>query len=283
MAFMTMMREAAIRLWLGVVACWLAVPGSVAEQAAEPRGDSSGVELTIAAASELDPALAEVARAFEEKTGKHVTLKFAESSGLYSQIRKGSAFDAFFPADMNDVRRLAASGLAVDTSITEYARDELVLCISPMVRVEFPPRNPLVAVRQKAISRIAVADAQRTAAGKAAVEALKAVRAYDVSVRRKILVGENLAQAAHFEENGNSDVALLTMSTTRAYPLGGTQVMAIASNLYRPIRMEAVVVTRSKHRREALEFLRFAASPPGQAIFTRYGFREPKGRTVQRH
>src|SRR5438045_3822767 len=78
-------------------------------------------------------------------------------------------------------------------------------------------------------------------------------------------------------------VALLTMSTTRAYPLGGTQVMAIASNLYRPIRMEAVVVTRSKHRREALEFLRFAASPPGQAIFTRYGFREPKGPAVRRH
>ena len=152
-----------------------------------------------------------------------------------------------------------------------------------MVRVEFPPRNPLVAVRQKTISRVAISDPQRTAAGKAAVEALRAVRSYDVTVRRKILVGESIAQVAHFEEAGNSDVALLTMSATRAFPLGGTQVITIASNLYRPIRMEAVVVTRSKHRREALAFLRFVASPSGQEIFSRFGFHQPKGSAVRKH
>ncbi|HEV2961028.1 MAG TPA: molybdate ABC transporter substrate-binding protein [Candidatus Angelobacter sp.] len=265
------MTNAAIRLGLVIILCCFALPASTARQADQPK---EGVQLTVAAAAELDPALAEMARAFEQKTGKHVTLKFADSASLYSQIQKGAAFDAFFPADMNDVRRLATSGAAVTTSITEYARDELVLCISPMVRVEFPPRNPLVALRQKAISRVAISDARRTAAGKAAVEALQAAHAYDLAVRRKILVGEIIAQVAHFEENGNSDVALLPMSATRAYPLGGTQVITIASNLYRPIRMQAVVVTRSKHRRDALEFLRFAASPPGQAIFGRYGFHE---------
>jgi ABC-type molybdate transport system substrate-binding protein len=112
---MTKTRDATIRLCLGLVLCCLAVPTTIAQQSGATK---TGVELNVAAAAELDPALAEVARAFEEKTGKHVTLKFADSASLYSQIRTGAAFDVFFPADRNDVRRLAASGAAVGSSVT---------------------------------------------------------------------------------------------------------------------------------------------------------------------
>jgi ABC-type molybdate transport system substrate-binding protein len=41
------------------------------------------------------------------------------------------------------------------------------------------------------------------------------------------------------------------------------------------MRMGAGVLIRSKHRSEALEFLRFVASPDGKAIFRREGYWRP--------
>jgi molybdate transport system substrate-binding protein len=219
----------------------------------------------------LNSAITEVAGAFEKKTGNHVRLTFADSASLYSQIRKGATFDVFFSADMNDIRRLAASGVAVGASVTEYARDELVMCISPMVRFQFPPGNPLLAVRDKTISHIAVPDPQHTASGRVAEDALRAGRDYDLAVRRKLLVGTDNSQVAQFMRNGDADVALLPMSAARAYGLWGARVIPISPSLYPPIKMGAVVIVRSNHHREALELIRFAASSDGKAIFRRYG------------
>jgi Bacterial extracellular solute-binding protein len=132
----TRMRDALTCLLFAVFVCGLAVVPCHAERTQD--GAPAGVELTVAVAAELNPAITEVGRAFEAKTGNPVRVISGDSATLYSQIRNGEPIDAFFPADMNDVRRLTASGAAMRGSTTEYARDELALCISPMVRAEFP-------------------------------------------------------------------------------------------------------------------------------------------------
>jgi len=233
--------------------------------------DSSGVELSVAAPAELNSAISEVAAAFEQKTGNHVRLTFGDSASLYSQIRNGATFDAFFSADMKDVRRLAASGVAVGASVTEYARDQLVMCISPMVRFQFQAGNPLLALRDKTISHIAIPDPQHTTSGEVAEEALRSGHDYDLAVRRKLLIGKDNSQVVQFLENGDADVALLPMTAAHASGLWGARVIPTSPSLYPPIRMGAVVITRSKRRSEALEFLRFATSLEGRTIFRRNG------------
>jgi molybdate transport system substrate-binding protein len=259
------MRRIAITLVLLILGCGPAVGGRVAD-------DAVGVEISVAAPAGLNATLAEVAQAFEEKTGRHVRLTFADSASLYSQIRGGATFDAFFSADMQDVRRLAASRAVVASSVTEYARDELVMCISPIVRFQFPPGNPLLALRDKTISHIAIPDPQKTTSGKVAEEALKAGGEYDAAVRRKILIGKDISEVAQFMEHGDADVALLPMTAARASGLWGARVIPIPPRLYPPMRMGAGVLIRSKRRSEALEFLRFAASPDGRTIFRREGY-----------
>ncbi len=267
------MRDAVIALLLFIFGCRLAAPNSIPYYAgARGADDPAGVELSVAAPAELNPAITEVAGAFERKTGNHVRLTFADSASLYSQIRKGATFDTFFSADMNDIRRLAASGVAVRASVTEYARDQLVMCISPMVRFPFPPGNPLRAVRDKTISHIAIPDPQQTTSGRVVEEALRAGRDYDLAVRRKLLIGKDNSQVAQFMRTGDADVALLPMSAARAYGLWGARVIPISPSLYPPIKMGAVVIMRSNHHREALALIRFAASSDGKAIFRRYGF-----------
>ncbi len=267
------MRHTAIKLLLLILCSRTAVainsPNYAAGRGAD---DAAGVEISVAAPDGLNAVMTEVAQAFEEKTGLHVRLTFADSASLYSQILDGAIFDAVFSADMQDVRRLTASRAVVAASLTEYARDELVMCISPVVRFQFPPGNPLVALRDKTISHIAIPDPQKTASGKVVEDALKAGGDYDLAVRRKILIGKDNSEVAQFVEHGDADVALLPMTAARASGLYGARVIPIPPRLYPPIRMEAVVITRSKRRSEALKFLRFAASSDGRAIFRREGY-----------
>lgn len=267
------MRDTVIGLVLLILGCGLAFPNSSPYYAGGGGADvSTGVEISVAAPAGLNAAITEVARAFEQKTGNHVRLTFADSASLNSQIRGGATFDAVFSADMKDVRRLVASRAAVAGSVTEYARDELVICISPIVRFQFPPGNPLLALRDKTISHIAIPDPQHTTSGKVAEEALRAGRDYDLAVRRKLLIGKDNSQVAQLLENGEADVALLPATAARAFGLWGARVIPISPSLYPPIRMGAVVIMRSKRRSEALEFLRFAASSDGRTIFRREGF-----------
>jgi molybdate transport system substrate-binding protein len=188
-------RDAAALLLAGlpaILGCGLAVPDSSPSYAGE-RGvdDSAGSEISVAAPAGLNTAISEVARAFEQKTGNHIRLTFADSASLYSQIRGGASFDAVFLADMKDARRLVASREAVAGSVTEYAHDELVICISPIVRFQFAPGNPLLALRDKTISHIAIPDPQHTASGKVAEQALRAGHDYDLAVRRKLVIGKD--------------------------------------------------------------------------------------------
>jgi molybdate transport system substrate-binding protein len=267
------MRNIAMELVLLILGCGVAVPeSSPCNPAGRGADRGAGVEISVAAPAGLDAAMTEVARAFESKTGNHVRLTFADSASLYSQIRSGATFDAVFLADMQDVRRLTTSRAAVAASVAEYARDELVMCISPTVRFQFPPGNPLLALRDKTISHIAIPDPQKTTSGKVAEAALKADRDYDLAVRRKLLIGKDNSEVAEFMEHGDADVALLPMTAARASGLWGARVIPISPRLYPPIRMGPVVIMRSTRRAEALEFLRFAASSDGRKIFRADGF-----------
>jgi molybdate transport system substrate-binding protein len=280
------MRSTVAGLLFGMAVWALAASGGISHQEGAPGASPSaaGVELAIAAPDELNSALTELARRFEQKTGKHIRLTFADPASLLRQIQNGAAFDAVFLADMDEASHLAASGTLTRSSITEYARDQMVLCIAPGVRIQPRTGNPLLLLTDKSIPYIAIVSPQHSAFGKATVQALTAVHIYDFELRRKIVVGADTAQVAQFLENRNADVALLPGSALRAYQLGSTRVLPIPpKKLYSPVRKGAGVLARSKHQRQALEFLKFAVSPDGKAIFREAGFDEPQRVAARKH
>ena len=98
------------------------------------------------------------------------------------------------------------------------------------------------------------------------------------------MVGADAGEVAQFLEQGRADVALLPGSAMRAYQLGGRmQQLPIASKVYTPVRKGAGVFTRSKHSRTALEFLKFAGSSEGRAIFRHAGFDVPRRSAAGKH
>jgi molybdate transport system substrate-binding protein len=199
-----------------------------------------------------------VARDFERKTGIHVRLVFGQSDELSVQIQNDANLDVFFATDMASPRRLVAEGDGVAASLREYGHDPLVMSISPVVRIGPAPGNPLLILRGKSISHVSIADPRHTLSGKAAEECFRASRVYDLALRRKLLIGKDAEQVAQFLKTGDTDIALLTMSALHTYGLWSTRTIPIAPNLYLPIRMGAIVSTRSKHRVKGLEFINFA-------------------------
>lgn len=257
-------------LLISIVICDSPCIGNAQHPTTAKLGASDAVELSVAAASDVTPAMKEIAAAFERKFNGHVLLTFAESHALYEQIRTGAPFDVFFAADMDEARRLAASEKA--GPVRAYARIGLVMCISPMMPIQLPLRNPLVVLRNKAIAHIAIVDPHQTDFGKATVSALRRNHIYDETLRRKFVVGENASQTAEYLLNGSADVALLPSSIAVA----GAQRVPIPSSSYVTMPMGAVILKRSKHQHEAVLFLNFASSSAARTTFSRYGFTESK-------
>src|SRR6185295_15735334 len=142
------------RLWL-LVAALAALAGFTPAQ-----------NLTVAAASDLQSALPEVAGLFEKNTGRKVTFTFGSSGNFFTQIQNGAPFDVFLSADVEYPRRLESAGLAERGSLYEYARGRLVLWTRRDSGIDLG--RGLSALEGANVRRIAIANPDHAPYGRAA-------------------------------------------------------------------------------------------------------------------
>jgi molybdate transport system substrate-binding protein len=235
---------------------------------------SAGSELTVAAAADLSFAMNDLAAGFERQTGDHVRITYGSSGNLVTQISGGAPFDLFFSADVNYARRLVDAGLTDPHSFLVYGIGKLVLW-SPRAGVAVQ-RLGMATLLEPAVHRIAIANPEHAPYGRAAVAALRHAGIYD-HVRHKLVLGENISQAAQFVESGNAEVGVLALSVTLAPGLAG-QSWEIPSGFYPPIEQAAVITSRARDKQAAEAFLAYVKSPAGKAILQRYGFAAPQER-----
>jgi molybdate transport system substrate-binding protein len=235
---------------------------------------AAGQELTIAAASDLQAVLPQIAARYEATTGQTVRLTFGSSGNFLAQIQNGAPFDLFFSADIDYPTRLDRAGLAEPGSIDEYAIGRLVLWAP--TRLGLDVREGLAALVRPTIRRVAIANPEHAPYGRAAVAALRAAGIYD-QVQPKFVLGENISQAAQFVQSGNADAGILALSLARNPTLAasGTAV-EIPTTLYPPIRQAAVIIKASPHKDAARAFLRFMQEPWAQTMMNTFGFERPR-------
>ncbi len=238
---------------------------------------ASAEEVTVAAASDLQFALREIAHNYEKKTGNTVKLTFGSSGSLAAQIQNGAPFDVFFSADASYPETLVKNGSADGKTLVRYARGMLVLWVEkgqPMGGVVggilMADLNSLTA---PGIKKIAIANPQHAPYGRAAVEALKKAGVYD-KIAGKLVMGENVSQTAQFAESGNVQAALLPLSLAQAakslLERGG--YLIVAPNQYAPLVQAAVVTKQARNAATAAGFLRYVVSTEGILTLRKYGF-----------
>lgn len=229
--------------------------------------------VTVAAASDLQAVFPQVADRYQRETGRAVKVTFGSSGQFFSQIQNGAPFDLFFSADAEYPARLAAAGLGDGTTVVEYAVGRIVLWAPNGSPIDL--RAGLSVLRDARVRRIAIANPAHAPYGRAAVNALQHDGLYE-AVRGKLVLGENVSQAAQFVDSGNADVGIIALSIARTPALLARGLsQPISEDLYIPIRQAAIILNGSRDKVAARAFLSFVGTPAMVALMQQFGFVPP--------
>ena len=230
-------------------------------------------DITIAAASDLNFAFKELIVEYEKTTGNHVKLSLGSSGNFYAQIQNGAPFDLYFSADIGYPRKLEEAGLTVSGSLYRYAVGRIVLWAGTASRLDVS--KGLDVLREPGIRKIAIANPKHAPYGRAAVAAMESFKVYE-SIKDKLILGENISQAAQFIESGACEIGVIALSLAMAPAMSGKGVYwEIPVEAYPPLEQGAVILKQSKNQEAARRFLEFLQGSQGQDIMRRYGFTLP--------
>src|ERR1700730_9012893 len=230
--------------------------------------------LTVAAASDLQSALPAMVSQFEKETGQQVKLIFGSSGNFFTQIQNGAPFDVFLSADIDYPRRLEGSGQAERGSLYEYATGHIVLWTRNDSGIDV--KRGLTVLTEARVRRVAIANPEHAPYGRAAVAALRHEKLYE-RVRQKLVLGENISQAAQFAQTGSADVGLLALSLALSPALksSGTYV-DVPESWYRPIEQAAVALSSSRQKALARQFTNYLRKLGSVRLLQSYGFGVPQ-------
>lgn len=235
---------------------------------------SAAQEITIAAASDLQFALQDVKERFEKETGARVKLVFGSSGNLFTQIQNGAPFDLFFSADIEYPQKLEAAGLAEPGTLYEYAAGKLVLWAPKDSALDLS--QGLALLLDPKIKKIAIANPAHAPYGRAAVSALQHEGIYE-KVAGRLILGENISQAASFVVSGSADIGIVALSLALAPSLKDKgKYTEVPANEYPPIRQAAIVLKPSKQKPAAEGFLGYLKTPGVVETLKSYGFSIPR-------
>jgi molybdate transport system substrate-binding protein len=227
-------------------------------------------EITVAAAADLQFAMQDIAARFQKETGKTVKLIFGSSGNFFQQIPNAAPFDMFFSANLDYPRKLEAAGLTVPGSYYQYARGKIVVWVPKESKLDLS--SGLQVLLNPSIQKIAIANPQHAPYGQAAVAAMKEENIYD-KTKDKFVLGENISQTASYVLSGSADVGIVALSLALSPNMKDRGRYAeVPAGEYPPIDQACVILSSSKNKDTAQQFLTFFKTPAIVDVLRSYGF-----------
>ena len=228
-------------------------------------------QIHVAAAADLRFAMNEIVALFRKAhPGAGVEVTYGSSGKFYAQIRNGAPFDLFFSADIELPEKLVAAGLA-GSEVRPYALGRIVVWRPDS---DAPPLT-LADLARPEIRRIAIANPKHAPYGMRAVEALTVAQVRD-AVESRLVLGENIAQAAQFVQTGNADAGIIALSLALAPAFAGKgSYTLIPDTMHQPLRQGFVILRHGEDKALARTFADFFADADVRRIMSRYGFSMP--------
>ncbi|WP_290582223.1 molybdate ABC transporter substrate-binding protein [Ketobacter sp.] len=243
---------------------WLSVLLLFPMLVSSARGDV----LQVAVASNFTAVMKGLVPHFEEHSGHRVKLSFGSSGKIYAQIRNGAPFQVFLSADQDKPIALEQAGLSVAGSRFTYAIGALVLWSSHADFID----PSLTRLRSGNFNKLAFANPKVAPYGSAALEVLQALGLRD-STERQWVQGENIAQTYQFVASGNADLGFVALSQVmdKGHIAQGSS-WVVPTELYSPIRQDAVLLQSAANSKAALSLLQYLRSEEARTIIHQYGY-----------
>lgn len=224
--------------------------------------------LRIAAASNAQHALIDIADAYKQKHEIDIEIISASSGKLTAQISQGAPYDIFVSADMKFPMRLYENALCKQTPRV-YGYGRLVLW--SMTDSLLVDENNLCKQDNK---KFVVANPVSSPYGQASMEVLQY---YHCNLdAQEMLIGENINKASQLIREsvvsfGFSAAAIVHNKANKA--VGYWKL--IPESAHQPIAQSAVIIASSEHP-NSTDFFNYLFSPEAQKILRNYAYRIPK-------
>lgn len=230
---------------------------------------------TIAAASDLKFALEEVAGQFETQTGQKLRLIFGSSGNFYTQLMQGAPFHMFMSADQDFIYKLAEAGKTQDQGrIYAIGRIGIMVPAASPLKADGQLKDLAAALKDGRLQKFAIANPEHAPYGTRAQEALRKVGLWD-AIKPKLVMGENVSQAAQFATSGSTQGGIIAQSLALAPAIGKLgRFDLIPEDWHLPL-VQRMVVMKSAPR-AATAFYDYLSQPSAQVVMGRFGFVMPK-------
>lgn len=230
--------------------------------------------VTVAAAADLQLALTEAAHAYEKEGGQPPRLVFGASGNLMRQIAQGAPFELFLSADEQYVEMLHRGGHTVDAGVL-YAIGHVVLYAPHGSPVKVDPQLADLrrATADGRLQKLSLANPEHAPYGRVARAVLQSRGLWE-QLQGKLVLGENVSQAAQYAASGAVQAGLfaLSLAITPNFARAGEYVV-LPEEWHPPLRQRMVLTRRAGV--EARKFYHWLQSPPAREIFKNYGFALP--------
>lgn len=227
-------------------------------------------QLTVSAAASLTAAFKEIGSKFEAgKPGVTLRFNFAASGVLIQQITQGAPVDVFASADEATVTRGIEQRLFDGATKRDFARNTVVLVVPAQGGATI---RTLADLGSASVKRIAIGKPATTPVGRYSKESLEAAGLWSV-LEPRFVFADTVRQVLDYVARGEADAGLLYRTDAL---IGADKVnIALTAEGHTPVSYPVVVVSESRNKALAKDFIAFLSTPPAQEVLVKYGFGKP--------
>lgn len=229
-----------------------------------------GADLVVSAAASLTNAFRSLAESYERAhPGTKVVLNLGASDVLMQQIVKGAPADVFASADQEAMNKAEAEKVVAPASRRNFAANEVVLIVPSDSKLNIASLQDLT---RPEVKRIAYGNPTSVPVGRYTRGALEAAGLWD-AVAAKGVPAQNVRQSLDYVARGEVEAGFVFATDATVMPDKVKVAVRVPSRT--PVTYPIAITSQTRQQKEAAQFVDFVASPEGQAILSRYGFRKP--------
>lgn len=225
----------------------------------------------IAVASGMQFAIREISAAFEQDTKIEVRITLGASGKLFRQIENNAPFEMYIAADdslvqkLEDANRTRSPGVVIARGrLAVFAPQDSAVKPDPMLQ------GLANALASNQVMKFSIANPVHAPYGQRAREALQSAGLWAL-VKDKLVIGENVAQAAQFAISGAAQGGIVAHSllvTDKTSDRGNYALLPEA--WHQPILHSMVLLENSDET--TMTFFQYLKSAKAQEIMSRYGY-----------
>jgi molybdate transport system substrate-binding protein len=194
---------------------------------------------------------------------------------LFSQIDNGAPFDLFLSADIDFPKKLIERKKALVDSLFPYAVGQVVIWVPNESPIDVQQLG-IQALLAPSVHKIAIANPEHAPYGRAAVAAMKKLGVYD-QITDKLVLGENIAQAAQFVDSRAADIGLIALSLAVSPRMKAAgRYWEVPLDAYPRLEQGGVIVSATKQPELTRQFREMIIGPQGRETLQHYGFIMPR-------